>query len=204
DDRAVQAVNGEDPDDAVTMMTLHNAKGLEFPVVFLVGLEENLIPHRSTTASLQEIEEERRLLYVGVTRAQDELYLVHAESRLTFGRTEPTRPSRFLEDIPRELLQDTDVFGQDVDDPRHLSRFSRNTWRPASPLPSSRAGTELAGATSLSGTGYKGGERVKHPKFGAGMVVGLSGEGAKTEITVVFESAGAKRLLLKYASLERA
>src|SRR5690606_36547953 len=204
DDRAVQAVNGEDPDDAVTMMTLHNAKGLEFPVVFLVGLEENLIPHRSTTASLQELEEERRLLYVGVTRAQDELYLVHAESRLTFGRTEPTRPSRFLEDIPRDMLQDTDVFGQDVDDPRHLSRFSRSTWRPASTQPPAGGRQDSGSGGAAMGSLFKGGERVKHPKFGQGMVVGLSGEGAKTEITVVFESAGAKRLLLKYASLERA
>src|SRR5690606_25864570 len=200
DDRAVQAVNGEDPDDAVTLMTLHNAKGLEFPIVFLVGLEENLLPHRSATASLQELEEERRLLYVGVTRAQDELYLVHAESRLTFGRTEPTRPSRFLDVIPRDLLQDTDVFGQDIDDPRHLSRFSRTTWRPAAPTPSPAGGS----AAAVAGAGFKGGERVKHPKFGQGTVVGLSGEGAKTEITVVFEAAGAKRLLLKYASLERA
>jgi len=204
DDRAVQAVNGEDPDDAVTMMTLHNAKGLEFPVVFLVGLEENLIPHRSTTASLQEIEEERRLLYVGVTRAQDELYLVHAESRLTFGRTEPTRPSRFLDDVPRELLQETDVFGQDIDDPRHLSRFSRSTWRPAAPSRTLGPDTGGAAGAAQAGGAYKGGERVTHPKFGVGTVVGLSGEGAKTEITVVFESAGAKRLLLKYASLQRA
>ncbi|TAK36144.1 MAG: DNA helicase UvrD, partial [Lysobacteraceae bacterium] len=204
DDRAVQAVNGEHPDDAVTMMTLHNAKGLEFPIVFLVGLEENLIPHRSTTASLQEIEEERRLLYVGVTRAQEELYLVHAESRLTFGRTEPTRPSRFLDDIPREMLQDTDVFGQDIDDPRHLSRFSRNAWKPAASPTSVGSGSAGAAGAGQAGSGFKGGERVTHPKFGQGMVVGLSGDGAKTEITVVFESAGAKRLLLKYASLERA
>src|SRR5690606_40347369 len=129
DDRAVQAVNGEDPDDAVTLMTLHNAKGLEFPIVFLVGLEENLLPHRSATASLQEIEEERRLLYVGITRAQDELYLVHAESRLTFGRTEPTRPSRFLEDIPREHVVETDVFGQELASTSR-SKYGRDVWRP--------------------------------------------------------------------------
>src|SRR5690606_16664661 len=156
DDRAVQAVNGEDPDDAVTLMTLHNAKGLEFPIVFLVGLEENLLPHRSATASLQEIEEERRLLYVGVTRAQDELYLVHAESRLTFGRTEPTRPSRFLDDIPREQLQETDVFGQDVNDTRHLSRFSRHAWRPAtvSTEVGASSGESSAAASATAGAGY--------------------------------------------------
>jgi len=198
DDRAVKAVNGEEFDDAVTLMTLHNAKGLEFEIVFLVGLEENLLPHRNTTSSLQELEEERRLLYVGVTRAQEELYLVHAESRLTFGRTEPTRPSRFLDDVPRDLLQETDVFGQHVEDSRHLSKFARNVWQPPVPAAASAHGNGVAEP------GFRGGERVKHPKFGAGTVVGLSGEGARTEITVVFETAGAKRLLLKYASLSKA
>lgn len=200
DDRAVKAVNGEVDDDAVTLMTLHNAKGLEFPVVFLIGLEENLVPHRSSTGSLQELEEERRLLYVGITRAQEELYLVHAESRLTFGRTEPTRPSRFLEDVPREHVVETDVFGQELTGPQAHSKFARDVWRPPTAAqPSARSGDGLAGVTV-----FRGGERVKHPKFGTGTVVGLSGEGARTEITVVFESAGAKRLLLKYASLARA
>jgi len=200
DDRAVKAVNGEVDDDAVTLMTLHNAKGLEFPVVFLIGLEENLIPHRSSTGSLQELEEERRLLYVGITRAQDELYLVHAESRLTFGRTEPSRPSRFLEDVPREQVVETDVFGQELAGGRSASKYGRDVWRPPV-LPQTAA--KPAGDASGLPT-FRGGERVKHPKFGTGTVVGLSGEGARTEITVVFESAGAKRLLLKYASLARA
>src|SRR5690606_12909741 len=186
-------------DDSVTLMTLHNAKGLEFPIVFLIGLEENLIPHRNTTSSLQELEEERRLLYVGITRAQEELYLVHAESRLTFGRTEPTRPSRFLEDIPREHVVETDVFGQELASGRSASKYGRDVWRPPV-LPQTAA--KPAGDDGLPT--FRGGERVKHPKFGTGTVVGLSGEGARTEITVVFESAGAKRLLLKYASLARA
>jgi len=112
DDLAVDAVNGSVDDDAVTLMTLHNAKGLEFPAVFLVGMEENLMPHRSSTGSLQEIEEERRLLYVGITRAQELLTLVHCEARMTFGRTEMARPSRFLEDIPTDLMREVDVFGQ--------------------------------------------------------------------------------------------
>src|SRR5690606_28448316 len=109
-----------------------------------------------------------------------------------------TRPSRFLEDVPRDLLQETDVFGQDVDDSRHLSKFARNVWQPARPQTA-----EPRGNGELE-HGFKGGERVKHPKFGQGTVVGLSGEGARTEITVVFEAAGAKRLLLKYASLSKA
>src|SRR5690606_23956436 len=146
-----------------------------------------------------ELEEERRLLYVGITRAQEELFLVHAESRLTFGRTEPARPSRFIEDLPRDQVVETDVFGQELTDTRSYSKFARDVWRPpVAPQGSPRSGG-LEGVTQFSG-----GERVSHPKFGTGTVVGLSGEGARTEITVVFESAGAKRLLLKYASLARA
>ncbi|MFA5550241.1 MAG: UvrD-helicase domain-containing protein [Trueperaceae bacterium] len=202
DDRAVQAVNGEVVDEAVTLMTLHNAKGLEFPVVFLVGMEENLIPHRSATASLQEIEEERRLLYVGVTRAQDELYLVHAEARMQFGRTEPTRPSRFLDDVPAERLQETDVFGQELDR-RQASRFSKDVWRP--PVAASTPARGGAGeAPSVNGLTLKGGERVRHEKFGVGTVLGVTGMGAKAEVMVMFEKAGTKRLLVKYAGLTAA
>ena len=194
DDAAVKAANEVDevPEESVTLMTLHNAKGLEFPVVFLVGMEENLLPHRSSTGSLAEIEEERRLLYVGVTRAQEELYLVHCESRMTFGRTEVTRPSRFLEDVPNGMLTEIDVLGQTLDDPRKLSKFSRSSWSPP-PVPSNTGGGGM--------THYRGGEKVEHPKFGKGTVVGVTGEGAKAEVTVVFDSAGAKRLLVKYANL---
>ena len=195
DDRAVKAVNEEVPDEAVTLMTLHNAKGLEFGVVFLVGLEENLIPHRNSTSSLQDLEEERRLLYVGITRAQDDLFLVNCESRMSFGRTEIARPSRFLEDVPKGMLSDVDVFGQELTDPRSLNKYSRTTWQPPTVASSNGAGkTEKVSA-------YRGGERVKHPRFGEGTVVGVSGQGAGTELTVVFKEAGAKRLLVKFANL---
>jgi DNA helicase II / ATP-dependent DNA helicase PcrA len=156
DDRAIEAVNDEVPDDAVTLMTLHNAKGLEFPVVFLVGLEEQLLPHRSSTGSLQEIEEERRLLYVGITRAQEQLYLVHCASRMTFGRTEFARPSRFLEDLPKGALVEIDVLGQVLDAPAPgRSAAARSTWvAPSAPTPPPGGGAALT---------YRGGERVKHP-----------------------------------------
>jgi DNA helicase-2/ATP-dependent DNA helicase PcrA len=166
-------------------------------------MEENLIPHRSSTASLQEIEEERRLLYVGVTRAMDRLYLVHCESRMSFGRTEIARPSRFLEDVPRGMLQEVDIFGQDLADISQLSKYSRTVWRPPSGAGSEGAAEDGAGA-GAGGVGYRGGEKVKHPKFGLGTVVGVSGEGARAEITVVFTEAGAKRLLAKYANLSAA
>ena len=196
DDRAVKAVNHELPEEAVTLMTLHNAKGLEFPVVFLVGLEEGLIPHRSSTGSLQEIEEERRLLYVGITRAQEELYMIHCESRMSFGRTEIARPSRFLEDVPKGTLLEVDVFGQELHDTSRLSKYSRPVWTP--PQVETNAKGEAAGL------GFRGGERVEHPKFGPGTVLGVSGEGARAEITVSFKDAGLKRLLVKYANLSAA
>ncbi|MDZ7705701.1 MAG: UvrD-helicase domain-containing protein [Trueperaceae bacterium] len=193
DDRAVKAVNDDLPEEAVTLMTLHNAKGLEFPVVFVVGLEENLIPHRSSLGSLQEIEEERRLLYVGITRAQDELFLVHTESRMTFGRTEFARPSRFLEDVPKTMLQEVDVLGQALNDPRQLNKYSRATWSPP----------KIAKPDGSSEAGFRGGERVEHPKYGTGTVVGVSGEGGRAELTVVFGDAGPKKLLAKFANLKR-
>lgn len=190
DDRAVKAANQNLPAEAVTLMTLHNAKGLEFPVVFLVGLEEGLMPHRSATASLAEIEEERRLLYVGITRAQEALYLVFSEQRMVFGRTEFTRPSRFLEDIPPALLSEVDLLGREVDS-GHLTKVSR----PAVTLPSAAQPGALT---------FRGGEKVTHPKFGLGTVVGVSGEGGRAEVTVVFQGAGIKRLLIRYANLSPA
>ncbi len=199
DDRAIKAVNqGEVPEEAVTLMTLHNAKGLEFPVVFLVGMEENLIPHRSSTGSLQEIEEERRLLYVGVTRAQEVLFLVNCESRMTFGRTDFARPSRFLEDVPKNMLTEIDIFGAELG--QSQNKYSRAVWAP--PSTSGTSGTaESGGDAGAKGDTYRGGEKVSHPRFGAGTVVGVSGNGPRAEITVVFKEAGPKRLLLKYANL---
>jgi DNA helicase II / ATP-dependent DNA helicase PcrA len=194
DDRAIAAANETVEDDAVTLMTLHNAKGLEFPAVFLVGLEEGLIPHRSATGSLQEIEEERRLLYVGITRAQERLFLVHCGSRMSFGRTDFARPSRFLEDLPRGAVEEIDLLGQALHVPARPSAPGRSTWQPAVAPP------PAVGAPAAT---YRGGERVRHPKFGAGTVVGVTGEGAKAEVTVVFEAAGAKRLLVRFAHLER-
>ncbi len=197
DDRAVKAVNGEVAEEAVTLMTLHNAKGLEFPVVFLLGLEEGLIPHRSSVASMQEVEEERRLLYVGITRAQQELYLHYCESRMIFGRTETVRPSRFLQDIPRSSLVEVDVFGQELGGGVSPSRLHRpGTWQGA--RVQQAATPEQPAVKSVN---FRGGERVKHPRFGLGTVVGVAGEGTKVELTVVFDEAGARRLSARYANL---
>ncbi len=210
DDRAVAAVNdGDVPDDAVTLMTLHNAKGLEFPVVFLVGLEDGLMPHRSSTASLQQLEEERRLLYVGVTRAQERLFLVHCEARMTFGRTEPARPSRFLEEIPREHLSEVDLFGQEV---ARGAAGGKVRTRFAWPAPAGGAAAPARGpgdaAADAAGSGtptaFRGGEKVRHPKFGAGTVVAVAGQGPKAQLTVMFDRVGMKKLHAKFANLQGA
>lgn len=167
---------GDAPAEAVTLMTLHNAKGLEFPTVFLVGLEENLLPHRNSLSRLEDLEEERRLFYVGITRAQERLYLSYAEERETYGKREYARPSRFLEDIPLELVKEVGAFG----DGMVLSQRAE-----------AKPKTQLAE--------FKGGEKVKHPKFGSGTVVAAMG----AEVTVMFPGLGLKRLAVKFAGLER-
>ncbi|ADR36678.1 ATP-dependent DNA helicase, Rep family [Oceanithermus profundus DSM 14977] len=174
------------PEKSVTLMTLHNAKGLEFPVVFVVGVEEGLLPHRSSLGSDAEIEEERRLLYVGITRAQERLYLTLSEERETWGQRERVRPSRFLEEIPEDFLKPVGPFG-DAHEP--------------APAPLSSAPVNRAAKGSASG--FRGGEKVRHPRYGEGTVVATSGEGARQEVTVHFAEAGLKRLLVKYAGLER-
>ena len=170
---------GEVSTEAVTLMTLHNAKGLEFPTVFLVGLEENLLPHRNSLNRLEDLEEERRLFYVGITRAQERLYLSYAEERETYGKREFTRPSRFLEDIPQELLKEVGAFG---DSEAPVLSHSRPEPRPKTQL-----------------SEFKGGEKVKHPKFGSGTVVAAMGG----EVTVMFPGVGLKKLAVKFAGLVR-
>ncbi len=177
-DKVALTARAEEPGEAegrVSLMTLHNAKGLEFPVVFLVGVEEGLLPHRSSLSTLEGLEEERRLFYVGVTRAQDRLYLSYAQEREIYGRPEPVRPSRFLEEVEEDLYE--------VYDPHRSS--------PKKPLPPPHRAP--AGA-------FKGGERVVHPRFGLGTVVAAAGD----EVTVHFEGVGLKRLSLKYADLRPA
>jgi DNA helicase-2/ATP-dependent DNA helicase PcrA len=171
----------EDPaqkTDEVTLMTLHNAKGLEFPTVFLVGLEENLLPHRNSLNRLEDLEEERRLFYVGITRAQEKLLISHAEEREVYGKREYARESRFLQDVPVELLQEVSAFGG-YDRPVAVAPA-------APPKPTTRLGE------------FKGGERVKHPRFGAGTVVAALG----AEVTVHFPGVGLKKLAVKFAGLE--
>ena len=167
--------------DCVQMMTLHSAKGLEFPVVFLAGMEEGLFPHQRSTADLASLEEERRLAYVGTTRAMRQLYVTYAEQRRLYGVDQYGQPSRFIGELPADLIEEIR--------PRlQVSRpvfARRSTSLDESPTPAMRMGT-----------------RVRHPKFGDGVVLNFEGNGPQARIQVNFENQGTKWLMLSYANLE--
>jgi DNA helicase II / ATP-dependent DNA helicase PcrA len=190
DDARTKRENKGEPEAAVTFMTMHNAKGLEFEEVFIVGLEEGLLPHRSSIVEPGGIEEERRLFYVGITRAMDRLTMTMAESRQTFGKTAPSEDSRFLQDIPKELFTPVNLFYQPYTDAKI------DAHRVA---PHIEAQIARAGGAVLS---VKGGENVMHPKFGVGKVLAVTGSGDKLEAMIAFDhGVGTKKLLLKYANL---
>ena len=185
----------DDEDGVVTLMTLHTAKGLEFPVVFLTGMEDGVFPHIRSLGSEAELEEERRLAYVGITRARERLYLTRAVMRSAWGSPAYNPASRFLDEIPPELLD------YRREEPASTSWSGRSA--PASTArPMSFGRPEPTGGTrpvvSLSP-----GERVMHKTFGLGTVVETSGVGERAEATIDFGSAGVKRLLLRYAPVEK-
>lgn len=179
---------GKDHGGVVTLMTLHTAKGLEFPTVFLAGLEDGIFPHSRTLGEKKEIEEERRLAYVGLTRAQQRLYLTRAEYRSSWGAPSFNPPSRFLQEIPEDLIQWRST---NVTAPRISAK--RNFFAP----PPKATGKKSAALDLAVG------ERVSHDTFGLGTVVALSGEGDRAEATIDFGSYGEKRLLLRYAPVEK-
>jgi DNA helicase-2/ATP-dependent DNA helicase PcrA len=180
-------------DDApVFLMTLHSAKGLEFESVFLVGLEEGLLPHSRSLAddSEEALEEERRLCYVGMTRAMERLSLTCAASRLVFGQRHASKPSRFLVEIPRDGLVVTG---------------GERRMPPAIEIPKGRAASRSGAAASGFGAGeLRPGARVRHPLFGVGTVLRSDGSGDDLKVTVSFTGIGAKRLVARYAGLEPA
>lgn len=173
--------------DLVALMTLHSAKGLEFPVVFLTGLEEGIFPHSRSLPEPGELEEERRLCYVGVTRAMERLYLTHCWRRTIYGTERYNKPSRFLEEIPPHLLSSEDL---PVD--------AKGRRRPGL-----NAG-EKSAKKSQEIEQFILGDKVRHVKWGLGVVVGVKGEGEDTEFKIAFPDQGIKVLLAKYAPLERA
>ncbi len=171
----------EESEDCVQLMTLHSAKGLEFKQVFLVGLEEGLFPSQQSVDDTGRLEEERRLCYVGMTRAMQQLYLTYAESRRLYGRETYPRPSRFLREIPAELLQEV--------------RMRATISRPVNAVQAKSAKFQTQGS-------YKLGQRVSHAKFGEGVVLQIEGEGAQERVQINFKPAGVKWLMLAYAKLD--
>jgi DNA helicase-2/ATP-dependent DNA helicase PcrA len=167
-------------EDGVQLMTLHSAKGLEFPIVFIAGMEEGLFPHNMSMDDSERLEEERRLCYVGMTRAMRHLYLCHAESRRLHGSEHYSFPSRFLREIPAELVEEV----------RGGVSYPGAAW--------------LTGASGSDSTLLQLGQRVVHPKFGLGTVLDSEGKGSSARIQVSFEAVGVKWLVLAYAGLKSA
>jgi DNA helicase-2/ATP-dependent DNA helicase PcrA len=182
---ALEAGEGQadEHQDAVQLMTLHSAKGLEFPVVFLVGLEEGLFPHSLSAEDPDRLEEERRLCYVGMTRAMRELTLTHAESRRLHGSESYPTPSRFLREVPAELVEEV----------RARPQVSRPYAAPGGSL-----------NIAQEATGFRLGQRVRHATFGEGVILNAEGQGASARVQVNFERVGAKWLVVGYANLQPA
>jgi DNA helicase-2/ATP-dependent DNA helicase PcrA len=181
---------GEDHGGVVTMMTLHTAKGLEFPTVFLTGMEDGIFPHSRTLGEKDEIEEERRLAYVGLTRARQRLYISRAEYRSTWGAPNYNPPSRFLDEIPEDVIEWRNQ-GKSSS-PSFVTRIRTATTPPPRATGKKSVAMELAV-----------GERVSHDTFGLGTVVAVAGAGDKAEATINFGQYGEKRLLLRYAPVEK-
>jgi DNA helicase-2/ATP-dependent DNA helicase PcrA len=208
----------EAPDGQVILMTLHSAKGLEFPVVFLVGMEEGVFPHSRALFDDTEMEEERRLAYVGITRAEEMLYLTSARMRTLFGRTNYNAVSRFLLEIPSELIEGTERPGQPGSNHRAGGAFGGRAGEnrlfagkaAASSAPAAFARSigqpgKLPQHGAAAGMDWKLGEKVKHAKWGIGTVVKTKGSGEDLELDIAFPSPiGIKKLLAKFAPIEKA
>lgn len=196
----------EDSDDQVTLMTLHSAKGLEFPVVFLAGLEEGIFPHVRTLMDEHEIEEERRLCYVGITRAERKLYISNARQRMIYGNTVCYSPSRFLNEIPPELIESYA--------PKRPSFLTPVQTRPAavSVSPKVMPKPELtllktpiaaAPAAKPQAGDWKPGEKVYHAKWGTGTIVAVTGSGSSLQLSIAFPNEGIKKLLAQLAPISK-
>ena len=173
-------------DDAVQLMTLHSAKGLEFPLVFLAGMEEGLFPHKMSMDNIAGLEEERRLCYVGITRAKEKLYLSYAESRRLHGDVTLCRPSRFIKEIPSSLIDEIRL---------------KSTIKRMGSQNSTTTGNQVRGHIDIPKTELSLGQRVLHGKFGEGVVLNYEGQGSNARVQVNFDSKGSKWLVLSYANL---
>jgi DNA helicase-2/ATP-dependent DNA helicase PcrA len=202
-----EEVEADVDDSTVTLMTLHAAKGLEFPSVFMIGMEDGVFPHLRSLGEPVQLEEERRLCYVGITRARQRLYLSHAWSRMLYGSTLYNPPSRFLDEIPSQLVQ----IAEGSRDRRRKSSFGSGSWDPAARIAANRdeiVERALRGPTGPVGhgaeqLGLRVGDDVRHAKWGDGIILDIIGEGEKAEAIVRFPDVGEKRLLLSWAPLHR-
>lgn len=194
-------------EEAITLMTLHSSKGLEFPVVFLAGMEEGIFPHARTLMDEEEVEEERRLCYVGITRAEKQLFLSNAKMRTIYGHTVSYPPSRFLQEVPRNLVT---VFKRPALERRTINmveakpqKRSRDTnWflgGQESFIP--RQNVNMAGGAA--GGDFKAGDKVSHAKWGVGTVVSVASSQDGQEVKIAFAGAGIRSLLTKYAVLKK-
>ncbi|WP_419573659.1 DNA helicase PcrA [Phascolarctobacterium succinatutens] len=189
-------------EEAVTLMTLHSAKGLEFPNVFLVGMEEGIFPHSRTLMNENEIEEERRLCYVGITRAEKHLFLSNARTRTIYGRTQYYTPSRFLQEVPRNLVHvikrpvvQRPAMTQQVHKPTAKENANWFEQHKASFFPRE--------SSAAAGCSFHVGDKVMHKKWGAGTIVTAKAADDGQEVTVAFAGGGIRSLLTKYAKLEK-
>ena len=195
----------EQSDGTVTLMTFHAAKGLEFPAVFMAGMEEGLFPHSRTLLDDTEIEEERRTCYVGITRAERRLYLTYARQRTIYGRTEMSRPSRFLAEIPEELVEhkEADFFGgTDLRAPSNIwSERSTRTERKRYMPPQQHTAADGSVIRPDASAAFQAGDAVRHSKWGDGRIVAISGSGEDAELSIAFPGEGIKKFVQKYAPI---
>jgi DNA helicase-2/ATP-dependent DNA helicase PcrA len=198
----VSDLDGWDGERGVTLMTLHSAKGLEFPVVFLPGLEDGLLPHFNAQGRAEDLEEERRLFYVGMTRAEQRLFLSACRRRRIAGAYQDQRESPLLEEVPEKLLDVSEsprLYASERT--RGIDEFYGRT-PPVKPLPATPGASARSGAFTPAAAGPRRGSRVRHPTLGQGVVLELEGAGDDAKYTIFFERAGKKKLIAKYASLE--
>lgn len=181
----------------IILMTMHAAKGLEFPVVFIIGMEENIFPHARSIGNDEEMEEERRLAYVGITRAEERLFITCAQARTIFGRSSFNSPSRFIAEISDEILE---VVGWSRDIRKNKSRDAKVV----APVPRAAVSRPAYQSTGGERLGWQVGDKASHKKWGEGMVVSVRGDGENTELDIAFPSpTGIKRLLAKFAPIEK-
>ncbi|PKM83437.1 MAG: DNA helicase PcrA [Firmicutes bacterium HGW-Firmicutes-14] len=198
--------NLDDRADAVILMTMHGAKGLEFPVVFMVGMEEGIFPHSRALTQEIELEEERRLCYVGITRAREELHFVNARQRTLYGSFMHNAPSRFVREVPEHLLQ-RESSGWGVPEPgeteSHRERFPGAGSQGRQDIAAAGRGKPGGANTNVPAGGFRLGDKVTHAKWGPGVVVGVKGEREDAEISVAFPGRGIKTLIARYAPLTK-